>query len=66
VDIVTPEQAQGVMGFMEKIKIYAPEFKGPIKVDDAVKVILKTWERLSIEEGFGGKFISQHGDRQWI
>lgn len=63
---MTPEQTQGVVGFMEKIKIYAPEFKGPIAVDEAVRVILATWERLSIEGGFGGKFISQHGDRQWI
>lgn len=63
---MTPEQTQGLMGFMQKIQIYAPEFKGPIAVDEAVKVMLKTWERLSVEEGFGGKFISQHGDRRWI
>lgn len=63
---MTPEQLQSIQGFMGKIMKYNPEFKGPIPVDDAVKTIIATWERISIEDGFGGAFISQFGDKQWV
>ncbi|KAF2828227.1 putative short chain dehydrogenase [Ophiobolus disseminans] len=63
---VTPEQMPGLMKFMEKLATYAPDFKGATPVDEAVQLIIATWEKLSIEAGYGGKFISQHGDKNWL
>lgn len=54
------------MEFMGKVTTYAPHFKGPIPVDEAVGTMRSTWEKASIETGFGGAFISQHGNKQWI
>ncbi|KAH7083436.1 putative short chain dehydrogenase [Paraphoma chrysanthemicola] len=65
-DNVTPEQIAGLQGFMARVVVYAPHFKGPTPVEEAIPVMRKTWERISIEDGFGGKFISQNGDRQWV
>ncbi|OKL62632.1 hypothetical protein UA08_01901 [Talaromyces atroroseus] len=62
----TPEQVQGVMGFMSKLATYAPHFKGPTPVDEAIQTIRSTWERISIDNGYGGAFISQHGNKQWL
>lgn len=63
---VTPEQMQGLQKFMGKLATYAPDFKGAIPVEEAIPVMRKTWERLSIEDGFGGAFISQHGNQKWL
>ncbi|PSE77102.1 hypothetical protein C7G91_18755, partial [Acinetobacter nosocomialis] len=61
-DNVSPEQVQGLMGFMGKIQAYAPHFKGAVPVEDAVRTIRATWERASIETGYAGAFVSQHGN----
>jgi NADP-dependent 3-hydroxy acid dehydrogenase YdfG len=63
---VTPEQIQGLMGFMGKLKIYAPDFNGATPVDEAIPVIRSTWEKISIDGGYGGAFISQHGNKKWL
>ncbi|PSD52965.1 hypothetical protein C7G72_18665, partial [Acinetobacter baumannii] len=63
-DNVSPEQVQGLMGFMGKIQAYAPHFKGAVPVEDAVRTIRATWERASIETGYAGAFVSQHGNKQ--
>ncbi|KAK6088617.1 short-chain dehydrogenase [Seiridium cupressi] len=47
----TPEQIQGVMGFMGKLATYAPHFKGPTPVEEAIPIIRSTWEKASIESG---------------
>lgn len=54
------------MKFMAKAQAYAPHFKGPVSVEEAVKTIKSLWERASIETGYAGAFVSQHGTRQWI
>ncbi|KAI1632601.1 putative short chain dehydrogenase [Biscogniauxia mediterranea] len=62
----TPEQIQGLMGFMGKLSTYAPHFKGPTPVDEAIRNIRSTWEKASIETGYGGAFVSHLGNKQWL
>ncbi|KAL4901756.1 hypothetical protein BDW74DRAFT_181470 [Aspergillus multicolor] len=65
-DHVTPEQAEGLKGFMGKVVAYAPHFKGPTPVDEAVRVIRATWERISIDTGYAGAFTSHYGNKKWV
>ena len=64
--LVTPEQMQGLMGFMGKMAAYAPDFKGPVAVDEAVRTNVALWEKVSIEDGYGGAFVSHLGNKQWV
>ncbi|KAK9425538.1 putative Zn(2)-C6 fungal-type domain-containing protein [Seiridium unicorne] len=57
----TPEQIQGVMGFMGKLATYAPHFKGPTPVEEAIPIIRSTWEKASIESGYGDHAMSCDG-----
>ncbi|MCJ1473925.1 hypothetical protein MMC13_002581 [Lambiella insularis] len=63
---VTPEQIQGLMGFMGKLSTYAPHFKGATPVDEAIRTNMSTWEKISIDGGYGGAFISHFGNKQWL
>ena len=63
---VTPEQMQGVMGFVGKVIAYAPHFKGPISPEESVRHVRSTWEKASIESGFGGALVSHFGNKQWV
>ncbi|KAL8898084.1 MAG: hypothetical protein Q9207_006878 [Kuettlingeria erythrocarpa] len=65
-DSVTPEQIQGLTGFMGKLATYAPHFKGATPVDEAIPVIRSTWEKASIDGGYGGAFVSHFGNKQWV
>lgn len=66
VDNLTPEQLQGLSGFFGAIAKYAPDFKGPAKVDDAARVNIALWKRVSIEDGYSGAFVSHFGNKQWV
>ncbi|KAK7941299.1 uncharacterized protein PG986_013686 [Apiospora aurea] len=63
---ITPEQGQSLMKFMGTASTYAPGFKGPSSPEDAVRQVKATWEKATIESGFGGAFVSHHGDKNWI
>ncbi|RDW61211.1 uncharacterized protein DSM5745_10709 [Aspergillus mulundensis] len=63
---VLPEQIEGLQRFMGKIAAYAPHFKGLTPVAEAVRTLRETWERLSIEGGFAGAFVSHFGNKQWL
>ncbi|KAK4223283.1 hypothetical protein QBC38DRAFT_487996 [Podospora fimiseda] len=63
---VTPEQMNGMMGFVGKLSEYAPHFKGPITPEESVKAVRSVWEKASIEDGYGGGFISHLGNKQWV
>nr|QJQ82475.1 PesJ [Pestalotiopsis humus] len=63
---ITPEQGQSLMKFMGTVATVAPDFKGPAAPADAVRQVKETWEKASIETGFGGAFVSHHGDKNWI
>ncbi|KAL3475380.1 hypothetical protein BJX99DRAFT_229808 [Aspergillus californicus] len=62
----TPEQLQSVMGIMTKFQEYAPDFKGPVAPETAVKRVLGVWDRASVENGDGGSFVSQYGNKTWL
>ncbi|PLN76086.1 putative short chain dehydrogenase [Aspergillus taichungensis] len=62
----TPEEAQGLASLMGNLVAYAPHFKGPITPEESVRHIRSTWEKASIEGGFGGAFISHLGNKQWV
>lgn len=55
-----------VEGFAGKLASYAPHFKGPITPEESVKAVRSVWEKASIEEGYGGAFISHLGNKQWV
>ncbi|KAL4956630.1 NAD(P)-binding protein [Aspergillus filifer] len=65
-DNATPEELQGFAGFIQKVLAYAPDFKGPITPEESVRHVRATWEKASIEGGFGGAFISHLGNKQWV
>ncbi|KAJ5201750.1 uncharacterized protein N7498_006413 [Penicillium cinerascens] len=62
----TPEELQGMSGFVGKLVTYAPHFKGPITPEESVRYVRLTWEKASIEDGFGGAFVSHLGNKQWV
>jgi NAD(P)-dependent dehydrogenase (short-subunit alcohol dehydrogenase family) len=49
-----------------KFMRYAPHFKGPITVEESVTLMLKVFERAGAGEEWGGRFVSQFGDKQWL
>jgi hypothetical protein len=55
-----------MMGLVGKLASYAPHFKGPITPEESVKAVRSVWEKASIEEGYGGAFISHLGNKQWV
>ncbi|KAH8807957.1 putative short chain dehydrogenase [Xylogone sp. PMI_703] len=65
-DNITPEQTQGLTAFMGKVLTYAPNFKGPTPVDEAVQNIRSVWEKASVDSGYGGAFVSHLGNKQWL
>ncbi|GAW25699.1 putative short chain dehydrogenase [Rosellinia necatrix] len=62
----TPEQMQGLMGFIGQLKVYAPDFAGPISTESSVQHIRAVWEKASVENGDGGSFVSHLGNKQWV
>ncbi|KAF1922279.1 putative short chain dehydrogenase [Didymella exigua CBS 183.55] len=63
---ITPEETQGLMGFVGKLAAYAPHFKGPISTEESVRAVRSVWEKASIENGNGGAFVSHLGNKQWV
>jgi NAD(P)-dependent dehydrogenase (short-subunit alcohol dehydrogenase family) len=63
---VPPEVMAGMQAFATKLHVHAPHFKGPATAPDSVKDIISTWERASIETGYGGAFVSHFGNKQWV
>ena len=61
----TPEEIQGLTGFMGRLATYAPHFKGPITPEESVQRVMSISEKASIEDGFGGAFVSHFGNKQW-
>jgi hypothetical protein len=51
---------------MAKFKAYAPHFTGPATPEDGIRDVLATIHRATIEDGFGGAFLSHNGDKQWL
>jgi hypothetical protein len=63
---MTPDQTKTLQKFMKAIATYAPDFKGLVSVEEGVKVNMDRWEKISIENGDSGAFISQFGNKRWF
>lgn len=44
---------------------YAPNFKGPVPPEAAVKDVISVIEKASLKTGDGGSFVSHYGNQQW-
>lgn len=64
--VVTPEQLAGLGEVIAQFAAYAPDFKGPGTVENAVRQVRSVWEKASLENGDGGAFISHFGNKQWL
>jgi len=64
-DQVSPEEMQGMMGFVSKLQAHAPHFKGPISPEESVRSIRSVWEKATIEKD-AGAFISHLGNKEWV
>ncbi|KAF5602428.1 uncharacterized protein FSUBG_7735 [Fusarium subglutinans] len=62
----TPQQMEAMGGMMAKFKEYAPHFTGPATAEAAVKDMRAVWEKATIEGGYGGAYLSQFGNKQWL
>ncbi|WPG99110.1 Hypothetical protein R9X50_00191900 [Acrodontium crateriforme] len=65
-DEVPPEKMAGMQEFMSRMATYAPYFKGPVPVDEAIPLLLSLFERASVQTGYAGAFVSQWGNKQWL
>ncbi|KAK3217234.1 hypothetical protein GRF29_1g2364138 [Pseudopithomyces chartarum] len=63
----TPEQA-GRFGavFGRIVPQYAPTFKGLITPTESVSLMRRVIENAAVEKGYGGDFVSQFGNKQWL
>jgi NAD(P)-dependent dehydrogenase (short-subunit alcohol dehydrogenase family) len=62
----SPEELKAQESMVRAFVEYAPDFKGPISVDESNKAVLSVIENASIEKGSGGAFISHKGNKQWL
>ncbi|KAI3324038.1 NAD(P)-binding protein [Xylariaceae sp. AK1471] len=65
-ETMSPEDIEGLQGMLAVFLEYAPHFKGPVTPEVAVRQTIKVYEDASIEKGFGGKMVSQFGNKQWL
>lgn len=65
-DNITPAQWEKLGSLLHKFKEFAPHFEGQATPEDSIKDMLTTIRRASIEDGFGGAFVSHKGDKQWL
>lgn len=50
---------------VQKLMGYAPHFTGLASPESAVALVRKVMENASVENGDGGTWVSQFGNKQW-
>ena len=63
---VTEEQMKNAMALGAKFARYAPHFRGRTTPEQSVKEMMDVINRASLETGYGGSFVSQFGNKQWL
>lgn len=63
---MSEEDVKGFQEMLAQFKVYAPHFEGPITPKESVEAVMGVVERASVEEGWGGGFVSQFGDQNWL
>ncbi|KIM99280.1 hypothetical protein OIDMADRAFT_201908 [Oidiodendron maius Zn] len=61
----TPEKLAKLGPMVESFKKYQPNFEGPITSGQSVELMLKVVEGATVEK-YGGRFVSQFGNKQWL
>jgi len=54
------------MVMVGKFMKYSPYFKGPSTAEVAIEQMLSVMDKASVEGGYGGASVSQHGNKQWL
>ncbi|KAF2272615.1 NAD(P)-binding protein [Westerdykella ornata] len=63
---LSPEQMEGLQAMVASFQKYAPHFKGAITPQESVKAVLGVIDKLSLDQGHGGAFLSHLGTKQWL
>lgn len=64
--IVSPKGNAKLQEFVAKLQVYSPTFKGAYEPIESVKHMLSSLDKLSIENGDQGKYLSHLGTKRWI
>jgi len=62
----TEEQQKSLGVLFSKFQKYAPGFSGPAPVEESVKDVLAVVNKASLEDGYGGTYLSHFGNKQWL
>ncbi|KAF2677701.1 NAD(P)-binding protein [Lentithecium fluviatile CBS 122367] len=65
-DNITPEQGAKLQEVIGKFQAYSPAFKGAYEPVESVKMMLGVLDKLSIENGDQGKYLSHLGAKRWL
>jgi NAD(P)-dependent dehydrogenase (short-subunit alcohol dehydrogenase family) len=63
---VPEEEGAKVMAMTQKFKAYAPHIKGQAEPEESVKHVLAVVDKVSLQNGDGGNFLSHKGNKQWV
>ncbi|KAL1605046.1 hypothetical protein SLS60_004589 [Paraconiothyrium brasiliense] len=61
-----PKEGAKLQEIIGKFQQYSPNFKGGYEPVEAVKKMLSTLDKLSIENGDQGKYLSHLGTKRWL
>lgn len=64
--IDTEEENKKLLVRDMKFLAYAPDNKGHVTPEEAVKDVLKVANNASLANGDGGAFLSHFGNKQWL
>lgn len=64
--VATEEEKKGLELMISKFSKYAPDWKGPITATESAERVLGVIHKASLEDGYGGAFISHYGNKQWL
>ena len=59
------EEMEGRKAMAGKFKEYAPHFTGPMMPEESVRMQLEVIDKATVET-YGGAFVSQFGNKQWL
>ena len=59
------EEMEGRKVMGAKFKEYAPHFEGPMMPEESVRMQLEVIDKATVET-YGGAFVSQFGNKQWL
>ncbi|CAM1510743.1 Fc.00g082560.m01.CDS01 [Cosmosporella sp. VM-42] len=63
---LTQDQMKNAMALGAKFARYAPHFTGRTTPEESVKDMMAVINAASLESGYGGCFVSHHGNKKWL